>query len=152
MISLLLVLSTAVKRTLPQIQAFMKLLSMKKTSSEADLQVKGALLLSIITKYSYGIGVYTWQMDYINISHPNFIGGSMAMEIPLQQQWGTKGGSSVNVSKAILGSRACNCYAILSLHSCVCFKVLLPLFFLENWGFGINTRFQYLKPCFYMSC
>jgi hypothetical protein len=91
-------------------------------------------------------------MDYINISHPNFIGGSMAMEIPLQQQWGTKGGSSVNVSKAILGSRACNCYAILSLHSCVCFKVLLPLFFLENWGFGINTRFQYLKPCFYMSC
>ncbi|KAH8946465.1 hypothetical protein BDL97_12G096700 [Sphagnum fallax] len=30
------------------------------------------------------------EMDYINISHPNFIGGSMAMEIPLQQQWGTK--------------------------------------------------------------
>jgi hypothetical protein len=26
------------------------------------------------------------------------------------------------------------------------------LFFLENWGFGINTRFQYLKPCFYTSC
>ncbi|CAK9199917.1 unnamed protein product [Sphagnum troendelagicum] len=91
-------------------------------------------------------------MDYINISHPNFIGGSMAMEIPLQQQWGTKGGASVDISKAILGSRACNCYEILSLHSCVCFKVLLPLLFLENWGFGINTRFQYLKPCFYMSC
>jgi hypothetical protein len=91
-------------------------------------------------------------MDYINTSHPNFIGGSMGVEIPLQQQWGTKGGANVDISKAILGSRACNCYAILSLHLCVCFKVLLPLFFLENWGFGINTRFQYLKPCFYMSC
>jgi hypothetical protein len=29
-------------------------------------------------------------MDYINTSHPNFIGGSKRVEIPLQQQWGTK--------------------------------------------------------------
>jgi len=42
-------------------------------------------------------------MDYINTSHPNIIGGSMAVEIPLQQQWGTKGGANVDISKAILG-------------------------------------------------
>ncbi len=76
----------------------------------------------------------------------------MAVETPLQQQWGTKVVPMLTFSKAILGSRACNYYAILSLGSCVCFKVLLPLFFPEKWGFGINTRFQYFKPCFYMSC
>lgn len=39
------------------------------------------------------------QMDYINTSHPGFVGGSKAVEGALQQQRGAKVSSS-NTSKA----------------------------------------------------
>ncbi len=50
-----------------------------------------------------GIGIYTLQMDYINTSHPNFIGGSKAAKIPLQQQWGTKVVPMLTFPKPFLG-------------------------------------------------
>lgn len=39
------------------------------------------------------------QMDYINTSHPGFLGGSKAVEAALQQQWGSKVSTS-NITKA----------------------------------------------------
>jgi dynamin 1-like protein len=38
-------------------------------------------------------------MDYINTSHPGFLGGSKAVEAALQQQWGSKVSTS-NITKA----------------------------------------------------
>lgn len=38
-----------------------------------------------------------WQMDYINTSHPGFIGGSKAVEIALNQQRGAKALAKVAV-------------------------------------------------------
>ncbi len=34
--------------------------------------------------------VYTLQMDYINTSHPNFVGGNKAVDIALQELRGVK--------------------------------------------------------------
>jgi hypothetical protein len=55
------------------------------------------LLLFIVYLVSFQNGsltwcewVYSWQMDYINTSHPNFVGGSKAVDIALQQQRSAK--------------------------------------------------------------
>jgi dynamin 1-like protein len=34
--------------------------------------------------------IYTLQMDYINTSHPNFVGGNKAVDIALQELRGVK--------------------------------------------------------------
>lgn len=73
-----------------------------------------------------GIGVYTWQMDYINTSHPNFIGGSKAVEIPLQQFRGTKMVPMLTFPKPFLGEGC-----VIVMQFCLFIRVFdLKLYFL----------------------
>lgn len=45
-------------------------------------------------------------MDYINTSHPNFVGGSKALEIAVQQTKSSRAALSVSRPKVYLGSNS----------------------------------------------
>lgn len=86
------------------------------------------------------------QMDYINTSHPGFLGGSKAVEAALQQQWGSKVSTS-NITKAKVSAQyLCTSLSFLKSPFHVVMVVLVTVRTLQAMNFN-KTYFTTFSHC-----